>query len=116
MISKRVLVVINVSLTILALLLILNLAGIKLPSLGQAFVSLDKTPPLCVVQWQNEFTSWDNYDRCCFEARRQLECVRELRQLEFGEVQWHCKTGTGNIPTIWFNSKAYAYCQQQPIW
>ena len=116
MISKRALTVINISLAVIALLLVVNLIGFKTPALGRTFASLDKTAPLCVVQWKQEFTPWEDYDRCCLEARRQLSCDREENQFSVGEVQWHCKTGAGNIPTIWLNSKAYAYCQQQPFW
>lgn len=114
--SQKVLAAMNISLALIAILLLLHLFGLRFPSLGQAFVSLDKTSPLCVVQWQQEFTPWNDYDRCCLEARRQLECSREEQQLAAGAVQWHCATGAGNVPTIWLNSKVYAYCREQPFW
>lgn len=114
MVSDRIWTIINTALVFISLLLILNLLDIQLPTLGQALYSLDKTDPLCVVNWKDDFNTLDDLDRCCLEARKQLECVRGEKNLEQGKVRWVCQTG--NSVKYWLNSKAYGYCRQQDIW
>lgn len=110
MVSNRILVVVNISLGLLLTLLLLTFFEVKLPTLGQAQYLLDKEEPLCAVSWKEEFTVWGDLDRCCLEARKQLECRREPQ----GDFDWACSTGEGM--KYWLNSKAYNYCRQQPYW
>ena len=112
----RVLVVVNVSLGLIALLLLLNLFDVQLPSLGRTISYFDPTPPICAVQWGAEFTQWQDIDRCCLEVRKQLACFPEKKELNFGKLDWRCQTGKGTVLRYWVNNKAYQYCTEQRIW
>ena len=110
MLSGRSLFIINVSLGLLALLLLIMFVGVKLPTLGQAQYVLDKEEPLCMIEWQGEMTSFYDIDRCCLQAREQLECQAQPK----GDLDWMCGAKAGL--QIWLNNKAYNYCRQQPYW
>lgn len=116
MVSAKAWNIINVSIILIIVLLILNLFGVNLPSLGQAIYYLDPADPLCLVNTPDSLSEWNDLNRCCLEARRHVECLPELHQLQFGITQWVCQSGPAGISEIWFNNKAYKYCQQQPIW
>jgi len=107
--------VLNVSLGIIALLLLLNLFNITLPSLGQVQYVLDRETPLCLVEWKGSQESWNDIDNCCLEARKQLECEFNVQNTKFGRVDWTCSTGEGSV-SYGLNNKAYRYCQQQNYW
>jgi hypothetical protein len=106
--QKRVLMVLNVSLGLVAVLLLLNLFDVQLPNLGQTQYLLDSDEPLCLVGWQAEFNEWNDLNACCLEARKQLGCSSD-------SDGWMCQTGSDGIK-YWLNSKAYNYCTQQSIW
>ena len=110
MVSERVLFIINVSLGLLSALLLLMLLGVKLPTLGQAQYALDKEEPVCMLEWKEELTEFDDIDRCCLQARQQFECKAESRD----NLDWVCGAGEGL--QVWLNNKAYNYCKQQPYW
>ena len=110
MVSEKTLFIINVSLGLLSVLLLLMLIGIELPTLGKAQYYLDKEEPLCLVNWKEEFTPWEDLDRCCLEARKQVECHKE----KYGGADWLCESGAS--VNYWLNNKAYSYCRQQPYW
>src|SRR3989338_1855531 len=82
---------INVALTLIVLLLTLNLAGIKLPSLGQAIYALDQEEPLLAVEWKGELTKCDALNRCCLEALKQVECVKQTIPSSLGKLSWSCR-------------------------
>lgn len=113
MTSERVWSTINISLGLIIVILSLNLAGVELPTLGKAQYWLDQEEPVCVVNWKDEFTLWPDLDRCCFEARKQLDCRKEKLSREGLELDWVCETGPQKV---WTNNKAYRYCQQLRIW
>ncbi len=110
MVSEKVLFIINVSLGLLSVLLLLTFLGVKLPTLGQAQYALDKEEPICMINWKEEFTPMDDLDRCCLEARKQLDCYRVQKD----NLDWVCQTGFG--VKYWLNYKAHNYCKQQPYW
>lgn len=110
MVSERALLVINISLGIVVVLLVLLLAGLKLPTLGQAQYALDKEEPLCWIDWDGSLTPFENIDRCCLQAREQDQCQAEHME----KTDWVCGAEQGL--RIRFNNKAYYYCQQQPYW
>lgn len=110
MVSARVLLIINISLAMMVALLVLLFMGVKLPTLGQAQYALDKEEPLCMVEWKGNLTSLPDLDRCCLQARGQLECGRQDKD----NLDWVCGTGAGL--QIRLNNKAYNYCRQQPYW
>jgi hypothetical protein len=107
--------VLNVSLGTIALLLLLNLLGITLPSLGQVQYVLDREEPLCLVGWKGEWQAWQEIDGCCMEAQKQLECRFGSQKTELGRFDWKCSTGEGSV-SYGLNNKAYRYCQQQNYW
>lgn len=113
--TPRIWLTINVSLGIIAVLLLLTLLGVTFPTFGKAQYLLDREQPLCVVNWKDNFNAWNDVDSCCLEARKQLECIPEQKQLESGRVDWNCRTGPGAVG-YWLNNKAYWYCQQQKFW
>ncbi|HIH12116.1 MAG: hypothetical protein QT02_C0010G0032 [archaeon GW2011_AR9] len=114
--TLRVWIVLNIALSLIAVILLLNFLEVELPSVGSARYFLNPEPPRCMVNWQSEFTEWDDLDKCCLEARKQLQCTKEQRFIEGKEVNWRCQTGSGKVLTYWLNTKAYLYCQQQPVW
>lgn len=116
MTSKRVWTIINISLALMAFLLLLNFFGVILPSLGQAQLILDPEDPLCVVNWKDEYNQWDDLDRCCFEIQKLAGCNREIFFVEDKgfSLDWRC--GRDNVANILLNNKAYNYCRQQRIW
>ncbi|MFH0701742.1 MAG: hypothetical protein V2A62_04865 [Candidatus Woesearchaeota archaeon] len=114
-VPSKVWIVVNVSLGVIALLLLLSFFGITLPSLGQVQYVLDREEPLCVVNWQGQLNSWPEIDSCCLEARKQLECFFYQQQTDLGRIDWICKTGSGSV-SYGLNSKVYRYCQQQSYW
>ncbi|MBI2103049.1 hypothetical protein HYT55_04370 [Candidatus Woesearchaeota archaeon] len=115
MVTLRGWVVMNFSLGLIILLLGLYLAGVTIPSLGQAATILDRSAPVCIVEWNDDFVMWDDLDHCCLEARKQLSCEREKRLIGVQEVTEVCTTGRTSVK-FHFNEKAYSYCQRQVIW
>ena len=105
----------NISLALLAFLLILQLFEIRLPVLGKASYE-NKIGAECLINWEDEYASWGDLDRCCLEARQQLDCRKE--NLWFGDkkLDWVCQTGSGKTLKYWLNEKAYRYCTKQIIW
>lgn len=108
-------VVMNCSLALIALLLGLYLAGFSIPSVGLAATLLDRSAPVCLVEWKDDFVVWDDLDRCCLEARKQLSCGREDAWIGAQKVTEVCATGKTSVK-FHFNEKAYAYCREQVIW
>lgn len=106
MASTRVWTVINISLLLIALLLLLNSVGVELPTLGQALYVLDKEEHLCAVENKEGLVPWNDLDRCCLEARELSFCQQQHKE----NYDWLC----GSV--IRLNDKAYYYCRQQPYW
>ncbi len=99
--------VLNVSLGLVAMLLLLSLFDVYLPTLGKARLAFDSSEPRCSVEWNNEQTPLPDLVQCCVAARKQAHCIKE--------DDWVCSTGSSTA-RIHLNSKAYRYCQQLPIW
>ena len=116
MVSNRLWVIVNVSLSFVAVLLLLNLFEIQLPTLGKAQNLLDKEEPLCAVQWKQDFTFWNDLDQCCLQARQQFKCDAQVYVVDVKKLDRVCHTGEGDVLKYWLNNKAYRYCQQQDIW
>ncbi len=115
MVSAKQWFLMNLSLVALAAILVLNFFGLTIPSAGQVASLFDQEDPLCLTRWKEEFTPWNDIDRCCLETRKQLECTKEVKELSWGRVNHVCKTGPGTV-SYWLNNKAYRYCQQQEYW
>ena len=103
--------ILNISLSLIALLLLLNLFNVQLPSVGRALYALDREEPRCRIHWQEAETLWNDLDRCCLEARAQLRCRKETT----GDKNWVCETAN-SVVSYHLNNKAYRYCAQQPYW
>ncbi len=114
--NRKVWLTLDFSLAIVVLLLLLVFLGMKLPTLGTAQYLLDKEEPLCLVNWDGDYTPWGDLDRCCLESRKQLGCEKKETKLDSGRVDWVCHTGEGRVLRYWLNNKAYNYCRQQSIW
>ena len=116
MFSGKGLIAANVTLALIALLLLLNLGGISLPSVGKARFLLDKHEPVIMVGWKNQYAACPDILRCCAEAAQQLRCSPEQKTLLGSIVNEVCQTGTGEVLQYWLNNKAYYYCQEQVFW
>lgn len=103
---------VNVSLGLISVLLILTLFGLKLPTLGYALYALDKDEPLIIVNWQENYETCQDINRCCLEIISQTDCSPQREDFPDGEVNWVCHSNSGL--RYFMNSKAYLYCQQQP--
>ena len=115
-VSGRQWVILDVGLGFVAVLLLFNLFQVQLPNVGWISYQLDPVQPLCIVQWQDTQTVWDDMDRCCLEARKQLTCQQEISSLGTEPLHWACQTGSGEVLRYRLNNKAYLYCTQQVIW
>lgn len=115
MVSKKGWTVINLSLILVALLLILNLFSISWPSFGKSVEQL-QSESFCWVNWQEQYTLWPDLDACCLEARKQLQCETSSNLQLAQEQLLVCQTGSGPTVQYWLNSAAYQYCQKQVFW
>lgn len=110
-------VILNISLSIISLLLLLQLFDIPTTIAGKAYQTLTPGTPLCAVQWENDKTLLPNLDQCCYYARTQTRCEQKPATLGKEQLQWDCYTGSPQPNTIHYllNQKAYRYCQQIPL-
>lgn len=116
MIPSKIWTIFNVILVIISILLLLPLFDVTIPTIGQARYYLDSTKPLCVISWQDQLTEWNDLNRCCLEARKQLVCEKAAMTIEGELLNRVCYTGHGDVLKYWLNNKAYHYCTLQPIW
>ena len=105
--SRRLLNVLNISLSLLCFVLVISLFGVTFPNLGMAFEA-PSGPMECSVTWKDTANSWDDIDRCCLEAKKQLGCEKE-------QNRWVCSTGESSIK-IHLSSSAFDYCLKQDFW
>ncbi len=116
MVSSRSWNVMNLSLIIIILLLILDLSGAALPNVGKAIYFVDGSDHICGVETLGgEFIKIGDLDRCCLEARKQMECFIDYKEIGEGRVNWVCKTSE-LVPIHRLNNKALHYCQESKIW
>lgn len=113
MASKRVWNTINLSLTLIAVILTLSLFNVKIPGLGEVFYLLDKEEPLLIVNWQENYEACPDLSRCCLIILPE-DCRRDEQQFSEGRTSWACGSGREDTLRYYLNSKAYSYCQQMP--
>lgn len=113
--STRIWVLLNLSLGIVAVLLLLQFFGISLPTVGKAQYWLDREEPRCFVNWKEEYSPLADLDRCCLLAGQQFGCIQKYKELPSGRMDFVCETGSNTV-NYWLNAKAYRYCQQQVFW
>ena len=104
MFSQKQWILFDLVLVILLLALVLNLTGIKFPSLGQALSTLDKQAPLCLAAWQGEQNIVTDLSRCCRDIQT-LGCSKSAEK----DPPWNC--GTPNTVQYKLNNKAYYLCK-----
>lgn len=109
MAGKRVWSVINVSLSLVAILLLLNLFDVQLPPLGKSVEQL-KGESICVMKtWAGDFAERGVLD-CCQEKRKLvLSCERKELFYTDKTLDWACFTG--NRIEYYFNNQAFKYCK-----
>lgn len=104
----------NISLGLVALVLLLNLVGVNLPSLGKALYSFEVGEPVCVFSYQGD-NSLVPMDLCCSELPLQLvkgEKSKEFLLVEGGSSLLTKKYYTSESTGIYFiNNKAYLECK-----
>ncbi len=105
--------VINLSLAVLAVLLLLTLLGVRMPTVGDALYAADPQEPLLLLQWENSLSQCRDLERCCLQVAMQAECQAEIREFPEGRTVRHCSNGPGTVQ-YWLNRKAYAYCLNSP--
>ena len=114
MVSKKLYNIFNFTLVLIAILLVMNLFNVQLPSLGRVFYAVDDSPHLCGVDNQGIVLHPD-LDRCCFEARNLAKCNSDPFLSETGKFDVSCKNSE-YTPSIRLNNKAYQYCVGTDIW
>lgn len=115
MFSKRVLVIANFSLGIISLFLLANLFNFPTPSFGAAIGYLDQEEPSCFVQSKGSFTAWNDLNRCCLEASKQLGCEFNEKNIDGTRIDWVCQNTPRGI-SYNLNNKAYQYCRTLDVW
>lgn len=113
--GHKALVIANISLTVVALLLLLSLFDITIPSVGQTASFFDSSTPVCYVEWQHQLTFWNDLPQCCLQARQQLSCVKDPAAYLDTPLDWNCLTGESTV-NYRLNNKAYNYCSRQNFW
>jgi hypothetical protein len=108
MITKKRWDVINISLGLIALLLIITFIGVELPSLGKSTAEL-KEQSVCVLRnWQGDYIERD-VDNCCLEKNKfTTTCYNELFAFAGIELTKNCPAG--EKIQYHFNQEAYKYC------
>jgi hypothetical protein len=109
--DKKVLVVLNFSLAIIAIILVLNLFEFEFIPLGKAVYQPEEM--LCVVNWQDNYNLWNDINSCCLEVRKQLSCEKDKAYYADKTVNWRCQTGELKY---WLNDQTYDYCKKTSIW
>lgn len=107
MVPPKIWLAINISLGIVIMFLVLSLAGVTFPTVGQAKYLLDPDEPQFGVGGIEGLQPGGNLNRFCLEARMQGSCYKQA-----GDFDWVC----GEKIRYWMNNKAYYYCIQQRFW
>ena len=109
--SNKLLVLLNFSLVIIAGILVLSLFDLTVSPTGRA--TFDASEMLCVINYEDNYNSWEDIDSCCLEVRKQLSCVKDKGYYADKTVEWRCGTGPLNY---WLSQETYDYCKEQVIW
>ena len=115
MASRKIWISLNVSLGIIAVILLFNLFWIGYPSIGDAYARLLPGDPAIFIQSGWEFRQCFSLERCCFEARTRLNHF-QVSEKVYDVVVEHLFQSSDNGIQYWMNAKAYYTCQQLPFW
>jgi len=109
--KKKVVVLLNFCLVLVSSLLLLNLFGGILRSIGNALYSFDPAQNLCLIESSERLQSLDIIN-CCDMVRRQSICIPHIKMTAWGESHVEC-----SIPNSLFsyhlNNKAFYFCQEE---
>jgi hypothetical protein len=108
--QKRVWVIINISLGLIAILLLLSLFNVTLPTLGKPIERLsDKS--LCVMKnWENEYIIRNIKDCCIEKIKFAPKCSQTNIMLKGNIYSYVCETG--NNIEYYFNNYGLKYCRR----
>lgn len=114
MVSTKIWVGINVSLGIIAVILLLAFFGLKFPTMGNALYYLDSSQASCLTGYQGKYSLMDT-DTCCLELQQQLVKGESVAQTitvnsEPISVTKNYYTSKNTINYL-INQKAYRYCK-----
>lgn len=115
MVSRKIWISLNVSLAIIAAILLFNLVGVGSSSLGNAYAKLLPGDAQIIVQSGIEFRQCSSFERCCFEARTRLNHFQVSEQIHDVAIQHLFRSSDKGIQ-YWMNAKAYHQCKQLPFW
>jgi len=110
MVSEKVLAIINVSLGLIAFLLILTLFDVQISSTGKALEQVSENS-VCFVSLDNQFTELD-LERCCLEIKKQFQCLPSSRVIDGWKINQVCRTGSGRVVEYWINTAGREYCNR----
>lgn len=102
----------NIALVLIAIVLTVTFFEIKIPSSGQAIKQGDA---FCAIEWKS-YNVIDDIDLCCYEAKKELSCVNQVKLFNEGKADWLCKTGEGDVIKYWLDNNAVQYCRQIGVW
>ena len=115
MVPRKIWISLNVSLGIIAFILLFNLLWIGYPSLGEAYAQLLPGEAVIFVQSGLDFRECSSFERCCFEARTRLDHFWVSENIYDASVDHLFRTSKDGIQ-YWMNAKAYHTCRQLPFW
>lgn len=101
----------NITLFLVAVILLLHFLEVELPSLGKAQYWLDKSEPVCVASFKEQRSWLADIEQCCLGLEQQLFCENYKGEMLGEEVNKRCYTGESSV-SYFVNSKAYNYCYQ----
>jgi len=108
--------IVNITLVLVAIVFVLHLLNVDLPSIGQASYYLDDAEPICVVDYNGETALLGDISLCCRELQKQLKCEIFSGSKEVDGstvlVNRKCFTGKGEL-SYYVNAKTYNFCKQE---
>mgnify|MGYP006420356245 FL=1 len=113
--DKKVFIVANITLSIVAIFLILNLFGLSITNIGQALAVFDLEDERCLVKTDTSLSANLDIDRCCLMAKAQISCDFNQKKVMGENYDWVCSS-EGSQVEYWFNKKGLNYCHGQPYW
>ena len=107
---------INIALVLTAVFLVLHFFEVELPSVGMAQYYLDKSNPVCVANFKEDYSLVGDMGQCCLELQSQLECEGWQEEILVGgeklRINKKCHTGESVIGYL-INNKAYNFCLRE---
>jgi len=113
--KKKALIIMNIALVLTAIVLILHLFEVELPTLGKAQYWLDESEPVCVTSFGDQKSLLD-MGSCCYGLQMQLNCKSWRTSVVVGGeklmVDKRCYVGEEAVE-YFMNMKAYNLCKKE---